>query len=396
MLSKILPPLAFAVLFLLLPVQAAASQNQAAPNEPAETWQGGSLYQPVSINVLELQGTYMEMGRQYGHLMSHVLQDLYQEAVVEHFMGEKGLSREKMLQTAQGLYEFYPRRFKDLIQGMSQTSGLDLEEQMMLNALELYGTMSGCSAIFAWDDFTAGSPLIAGRNYDWFESYTDFARSLTLTVLNPDSGTSTAIVTFAGVMYATTGMNSKGLFIELNNGLPSGGNLTHLNRVHAVVNLLAFLVDYETMDQVDAAMHSTRSNFAFIINIADQDRAFAYEWPPFGLKRRSGEEHGLLVSTNHFAHPSWGLMLQEDTGFKSEKRRDNLLNLGRENRGEININKMKDILDTTMQQDGATWPPDGDIRTVYQVIAQPETLKLWIKVPGHQDWTGVDLNHYFQ
>ncbi len=396
MLSKNILPVAFAVLFLLLPVQVAASQDKNDLNEPAKTWQGSKLYRPGSINVLKLEGTYLEMGQQYGHLMSEVLQDLYQEAVVDYFMGKKGLSRETMLQTAKGLYEFYPRRFKDLIQGMAQTSNLDLEEQIMLNALELYGTLSGCSAIFAWDDFTAGSPLLAGRNYDWFESYTDFASSLTLTVLNPDSGTPTAIVTFAGVMYATTGLNSRGIFLELNNGLPSGGNLTHLNRVHAVINLLAFLLDYETMDQVDAAMHSTRSNFAFIINIADQNQAVAYEWPPFDLKRRSGEENGLLVSTNHFAHPAWGLMLQEDTGFKSELRRDNLLKLGRKNRGLINISKMKKILDTSMQQGGATWPQEGNIRTVYQVIAEPETLRLWIKAPGHQDWTGVDLNNYFQ
>ncbi|WP_052316639.1 C45 family autoproteolytic acyltransferase/hydolase [Thioalkalivibrio nitratireducens] len=396
MFNKIILPVAFAVLFLFLPVQAAASQVETSLNEPAKTWQGGKLYRPGTLNVLQLEGTYLEMGRQYGHLMSYVLQDLYQEAVVDYFMEKKGLSRETMLQTAKGLYEFYPRRFKDLIQGMAQTSGLDLEEQIMLNALELYGTLSGCSAIFAWNDFTAGSPLITGRNYDWFESYTDFASSLTLTVFNPHSGTSAAIVTLAGVIYATTGINSEGIFIELNNGLPSGGKLTHLNRVHAVINLLAFLFDYETIEQVDAAMHSTRSNFSFIINIADQNKAFSYEWPPFGLKRRSGEENGLLVSTNHFAHPSWGLMLQDGTGFKSIKRRDNLLKLGRENKGTINISKMMKILDTSMQQGGATWPPEGDIRTVYQVIAEPETLRLWIKVPGHQDWTDVDLNDYFQ
>jgi len=29
------------------------------------------------------------------------------------------------------------------------------------------------------------------------------------------------------------------------------------------------------------------------------------------------------------------------------------------------------------------------------VIAVPESLQIWLKVPGFQDWTKVDLKSYF-
>jgi hypothetical protein len=364
-------------------------------NDPAAVFEGGSLYRCGKLPVLDLHGNFRQMGRQYGHLLSAELQDLYQRAVVDYFMEEKGLDAEVIDRTANALFEFYPSRFKDIVLGMAETSGLSKQEQVRLNAIELYGTISGCSGIFAWGDYTGGGPLVCGRNYDWFDSYSDFAKNLVVTVFHPDSGISAAIVTFSGVIYMTTGLNEQGIFMELNNGMPSGGALSHTNRVAAIAGLMGFLMDYGTLRQIDAAFNSTRPEFAYIINVADCRQAFAYEWPPFGLKRRSGDTEGLLVATNHFADPSWGLVLQEAVGFESVLRRTNLLALGEKNKGRINSSSMIQMLDTPMDKGGATWPETGEIRTVYQVVAVPQDRMLIVKVPGFQDWTPVDLKELF-
>lgn len=361
-----------------------------------ETFEKGNLYRYGEICVLDLEGTFLEMGRQYGRLMAGRMQELYDQAINDYFMDQKGLSRETMLQAARGLFDFYPQRFRDIIRGMSETSGMSLEEHILLNGLELYGPMAGCSAIFAWDKHADQGRLIAGRNYDWFDSYSDFAKQLTVTVFRPVSGIPACIITFAGVIYVSTGMNSKGLFIELNNGLPSGGGLFHTNRVHPIVNLMAFLFDYEYMEQLDAAMHTTRSNFAFIINAADEKSAVSYEWPPFDLRRRLADEPGLLVSTNHFVHPSWDLAPQDNNEFKSRIRRKNLLDLGRRATGPIDAQTMMDILDTPMDKGGATWPDKGNIRTIYQIMVIPRDRSIWVKIPGYQDWTAINLQRFFQ
>ena len=384
-----------ALLFLVGTSVAEAAPLAFQSSKPVSTFEGGNLYKSGKLNILDLHGTYKQMGRQYGYLIKEQLHTLYKRAIEEYFIGQKGLSHKTLKQTAMSLFNFYPQRFKEILYGMAETSGLSIEKHIVLNGLELYGTISGCSGIASWKDYTAGGPLIFGRNYDWFDSYKEFAKYLTVTVLNADSGIPCAIVTFAGVIYATTGINKEGLFLELNNGLPSGGELSYTNRVPAIINLLAFLLDYSTMEQLNAAFNSTRSNFTFIVNVADADCAYSYEWPPFDVRRRTGEVEGLLVATNHFVNPAWGMALMQNTGFKTVKRRRNLLSLGHKNKGKMNAGKMMDILDIPMNAGGATWPAGEKIQTVYQVIAIPGELKLWVKVPGFQNWTGVDLANDF-
>lgn len=387
-----------AVVLLTFAVNFLYTQPVFASNEIKfiAAFEDGKLYRSGKINVLVLQGSYRQMGRQYGRLLDKELKALYKNALIDYFQKQKGLSSESMKKRAISLYHLYPQRFKDIIAGMAETSGLSLDEQIMLNSLESYGSMSGCSGIIVWGAFTKSQSLIAGRNYDWFDKYTEFAQTLTLTVFKPDSGISNAIVTFAGVIYATTGMNESGIFLELNNGLPSGGTLSYSNRVPAIVSLMACLNDYRTMDQVDAFFNTTRTNFSFIINTADKSRGISYEWAPFEHRRQNGGAEGLLVATNHFTDPSWGIILRDNDGFETVRRRENLLALGDKNKGKIDLKKMMEFLDTPMNEGGATWPARGHIRTVYQIIAVPESLQFWLKVPGYQDWTDVDLKDLFR
>jgi len=367
---------------------------------PISSFEGGKHYRSGKFNLLVLQGSYRQMGRQYGHLLSNELKSLYKNAVVDYFQRQKGLSAGVMKRAAISLYRFYPQRFKDIIIGMAETSGLSLEEQMMLNALEHYGSMAGCSGIIAWGEYTGNKPLLVGRNYDWFDKYAEFAQNLTVAVFNTDSGIPNAIITFPGVIYATTGLNAEGVMLQLNNGLPSGGTLKYADRVPAIVNLLAALNDYGTLDQLDAFFNSTRTDFAFIINTADRVRGISYEWAPFDHRRRKAETEGLLVVTNHFTDPSWGIIMQDNAGFETTRRRENLLALGQKNKGSINVKRMKEILDIPMNRDGATWPVDGSIktayRTTYQVIIEPASLRIWLKVPGYQDWTEFELRSLFR
>lgn len=382
--------LLFAVIFSYVS-SAAASDNM----QSVASFEGGKRYRSGKIHVLDLHGNYRQMGRQYGHLLKSEINILYKSAILDYFQKQQKLSADTMQKTANALYQSYPQRFKDILSGMAETSGLSLDEQVMLNALELFGSLSGCSAIIAWGSYTGSQSLIAGRNYDWFEKYLEFARSLTVTIFHPDSGIPNAIITFAGVMYATTGINAGGIFLELNNGLPSGGGLSYANRIPAMVSLLSALNDYRSLKEVDAFFNTTRTDFAFIINTADSSQGVSYEWAPFEHRRHSGNGEGLLVSTNHFTDPSWGIVMQDNVGFQTLLRRKNLLDLAQKNKGKINIEIMKDLLDTSIGQGGATWPLQGHIQTIYQIIAMPEKMHLWLKIPGFQDWTPVELGRFF-
>ncbi len=125
--------------------------------------------------------------------------------------------------------------------------------------------------------------------------------------------------------------------------------------------------------------------------MADKEKAYSYEWPTFGLKKREGENEGLLVATNHFIHPEWGIPPQpEDEDYKdSVIRRNNLLRLAEEYKGQFNDQKMMEFLDIKIEDGGIT---KSD--TIFQIVAVPQ-YKLWIKIPGYQNWAPVDLSNLF-
>jgi hypothetical protein len=51
---------------------------------------------------------------------------------------------------------------------------------------------------------------------------------------------------------------------------------------------------------------------------------------------------------------------------------------------------MRAILEVSIPDGGATHKG-----TILQVVAVPEQLKIWLKVPGLQDWTEIQLKPLF-
>ena len=70
-------------------------------------------------------------------------------------------------------YQSYPYKFKEFFQGMSETSGLTLEELKVANSLEIvlmfgshiYNTR--CSGMSAWGNYAPDGKVVYGRNYDY-------------------------------------------------------------------------------------------------------------------------------------------------------------------------------------------------------------------------------------
>jgi len=380
-----------------------ARQSYASDLKLISDFEGGKLYKSGKINVLDLRGNFHEMGRQYGKLLKNDLNEFYNSAINECFIKKQKVPYDVMLKIGKGVFEFYPKRFKEIIYGMSETSGLNTEQLIILNAVEFYTSISGvnmgCSGIAVWGDYTQGKPLIFGRDYEYFKYYKEFSKFLTVAVFNPNDGSNpTASIALAGQIYVVTGINKEGLFLELNNAMPSVGPLYYPNRIHMIVMLFNYLFDSSTMEQLDAAFNTGRACFPYIINVADKNEAFSYEWAPFDIKRRSGNEKGLLVSTTHFVDPSWGLPDPPDGSFLTKTRYDNLLALGKKYKGEFNVEKMMNVLDTPIHEGGPTVTGKSikEFATTYQIIAVPAELKLWVKVPDYQDWTQVDLKGLFQ
>ncbi|MDO4987566.1 MAG: C45 family peptidase [Synergistes sp.] len=361
-----------------------------------EFFENGSKTKEGKISVLNLYGTWREMGRQYGALMADELADIYKNAVCDVLLTDE-TKKANGTETAEKLFANYPYRFKQILVGMSETSGLGLSELKLVNAMEVIASVllykhQMCSGIAAWGDY-AESSLVYGRNYDYLTWFKKFADDLVVSVFHPaDLSLASATVGYAGEIYAANGMNEKGIFIELNNGFPSGGALWYDSRIPAVVKLFEFLFDCESLDEIEAAFQTTRANFAYIAGVADTQTARCFEWPTFDVKRRiTRSRPGLTVLTNHFTEFSWGLPRPEDSSFyMTRSRRQNLLNLAKHFKGTINEKVMMNIMDTRYENLGATTD-----MTLYQIVAVPEKSAIWIKLPQYQEWTYIDLGRLF-
>lgn len=349
-------------------------------------YEDGKLYKIDKLLVLQLSGSYLEMGRQEGHLLKDLIHEYYNDSVVNYFIRENNMSYERLALDSLERFNHYPKRFRDIISGISDTSGLSLANLTILSRVPYIAP--GCSAVFAWRDYSRDGSTVAGRNLDFYSSMEDFINYTIVCIYNPTDGShSVASVCRLTQLEIHTGMNDQGLFLEANDGSSSGGSIFFPNRI---TYLGSFLFDYSTLDQLDAVVHSSKIDWATLLNVADEREARSYEWATFDLKRAMPMRDGFLASTNHFVNPEWGLAQLQGDPDNTTLRRNNLLDMGERYRGKFDARVMMSVLDTDIENDG----PSGDF-TRLKVVAIPKEKVIWVKIPKYQNWTEVDLKELF-
>jgi len=382
-----------------------------------QEYQGGKLYQKDKLKVLMLSGTYTEMGKQYGFLAKEDIKQFSQFQkdlqLFTHKKEDLHPNLKGMIATfAENCWQGYSNRQRQIFTGMAETSGMKVEDLILLDQNFLVHYMvhlfPGCSYFAAWDKYTEKNDLWLGRNLDWNPGYLKASPYLYVIVFNPTDGDhSIAIITYAGTVGALTGMNDQGLFLELNSGVNSFGAIFFENRKPYLNELTDFLFNVDSMNGLNQALYTTRAQYPSIVNIADDKTSYSYENAPYDVRRRTADdcgEEGLLISTNHMLHETWGVNRMESPT-ESLRRYKNLLSLTKQYKGKINLQTMKEIMDIPMTtQDGK--PADGVLSlykmprnpdiTVYQVIGHPKSRTMWIKSPTYSDWTEISFNQFFQ
>ena len=343
------------------------------------------------VRVLDLRGTWKEMGRQYGALLADELQDVV--SFVQGIMYASAANEEKAKKMRDQLVSQMSFSARQFFRGASETSGLTVEQLYSANAVEYIAGLPACSAIAAWGDHASGS-LVFGRNYDYSASFLRLNQDVVVTVFHPADGSlSVAIVGYAGEIYAVNGFNEAGLFLELNNGTRTTNMPADPSRICGTTGLFEVLFRADSLDLLDKFFHTTLCDDSYIINVADAHEARSYEWSQYGTRRaESFTPYGLLVSTNHYIHPGWPWPVPDDAhSWSSPTRRKNLLHLAEVNKGQINADTMCGILDLPLEAGGVT-----DELTVYQMVVEPETLSLRLKIAGACDWTHIDLASFLK
>lgn len=343
-----------------------------------------------AVKLADLRGTWFEMGRQYGALMSAELHDV--SAFVDRIMaaGPDNAASAEVICAVQ--VRQMPVNIRRFFAGTAETAGLDLQQLYRANAVEYIAGLPQCSALAAWDAYAEG-PLVFGRNYDYGAIFLELNQDVAVTVFHPADGSpAVAIIGYAGEIYTVNGINEAGIFLELNNGTPSTRMQPLTTRISGTTCLFDALFKADTLDYLDLFFETARCSDSYTINAADSREARSYEWCPTGVLRGDAVmPRGLLASTNHYVNPDWPFPLPSDeTSWDSVTRRRNLLALGEARKGRIDPESMMAILDIRLEDGGVT-----DDLTVYQLTVIPERRRLWIKITGASGWTEIDLADFF-
>lgn len=371
--------------------------------DSADPYEGGKLHKSPTgaFYIAQLQGTFKQMGRQYGLMLSDQIMAFYQEAVVELAMNEEGMKYEDLLEYGMDNYDNFPQIFRDYFDGMAETSGLSLEKTKIMSGVMYLIYMTGCSSLSTWGDYTTDGKTITGRNLDLFAgNLRRFSKYYHIVVWNPTGfPASVANIDFMGGVFYQTAINDKGVFLELQNGQAADTSNTEY-RENTNNILLESLFRNTTGEEVDRWFNTTLPVCGLIMNASFPDHAVIYEWATYRLATRRGQ--GILSASNDFIDPSWidyPIIFYDSTneaalGYTC-KRRNNLLARGEEFKGQFTPEKMMEIFDMTLPSAGATFPEEGDIRTIYSVVVKPDELKMWLNVREYSGWEEIDLKPYF-
>jgi hypothetical protein len=370
-------------------------------------FEGGTLYQTSGSGgsgkfyVVDLHGTFREMGRQYGYLLKDLMNEFYATSVIslEPTLASQNKTMSAVDSQGQQWYDRQPQFFKELIDGMTETSGLSSTQQKNLATMPGFLALGvpGCSSLGVWQDYTQDGSVVVGRNWD-ISGLDGFGKYLCCVVYNPVGyPSSVAQLDYVGNLVVQQAMNNHGLYFDLQDGRMSDP-LRFSNRTVPGSTLFQFLLNSTNIDQVDALFRSTSSASGLVINVADAHEDRIYEWATYGVTVRNSTD-GIIAATNHFLSPEWtNLPSVPDglSGFFSKDRYAHLLYWGEYCKGQFNATLMMEVFDISILDGGATFPSGYSDTTFYQIVTTPGQLCWWFKAQGYSGWEEIDLKPLFQ
>ncbi len=158
-------------------------------------------------------------------------------------------------------------------------------------------SLVGCSSFAVWNEKSADSTLLVGRNFDFFVGDA-FAEKKMVEFCKPDSGYGFMMVTWGGMCGTVSGMNEAGLTVTIN----AAKSVIPMSVADPVSLIAREILQYSSTIKEAFAIASKRSCFvseSFLIGSARDNRAVVIEKSPYAIDIYEGE-HNQILCTNHF------------------------------------------------------------------------------------------------
>jgi len=259
----------------------------------------------------------------------------------------------------------------------------------------------GCSSFATWNQKSADSSLIIGRNFDFYVG-DQFAENKIVQFVNPDSGYKFMMITWGGMTGVVSGMNVKGLTITLNaarSEVPSG-SATPISILAR--EILQYAGNIKEATRI-AASRKTFVSESFLIGSAADNKAVSIEITPDTLVVYDpGSDH--IICTNHYQSKFLGNtqsnqdQMHESSSVYRENRMSQLIDTLTANNPAKTVEILRDKSGLNNSFIGY-----GNEKSVNQLIAhhaivfEPGKLRFWISTNPWQlgAFMCYDLNKIF-
>lgn len=396
-------------------------------SEVAE-FEGGKHYKQNTVNLLVLNGTYYEMGRQYGHLLKEQIHwhlgELRKEFLEEPVgVNPKGhpaplMSYDELKGVIlPGFEKAKPYGHKQMVRGAAETSGLSYEDMTMMDHMlqvVIYSAgVTMCTSAACWGGNSKDGRLYTGRNHDFGKPWRDRLATAGVMVVMNRTGADISVAYPTRVGQVTTAidlMNSKGLYVEFNNSdtirpsaLPT--------RMAAMDNVaLQLMENYTSVDELDVIVPQLVSNDALLMLAADPTQARYFELSPDKCVATNPElANGQMTSRANIAlSPEWGRNpddYPERAVAFSRPRRDHFVDYLSADPSKNDDAAIRRYLNKEIAKDGQVGDGSAAILesfiglsaeyTAYQTVTIPEERKMFWRIPTHTPWLEFDLKEYF-
>lgn len=367
-----------------------------------------------------VEGEPFERGAILGNLAKELIiqQEIYFVAQIKNLVPSKAflyLLRYMVGFFNRNLDEYVPVEYQQEIYGEShfctdEFNAIGSSYARILNyhgahdighALKDYAVV-GCTSFASWDEKSADSSLIIGRNFDFYVG-DDFAKDKMVLFVNPTKGYKFASVTWGGFLGVVSGMNEKGLTVTLNaakSGVPTSAK-TPISIVAR--RILQYAKNIEEAYKIAQEMETFVSE-SLLIGSAEDGKATIIEKSVNKIALYNSDSSAIICS-NHY---------QSDS-FKTDK--DNLQNIesSASNYRQNRTNELMNQLSPLDYQDVATILRDrrglggakigrGNEKAINQllghhsVIFMPEKRLMWVSTAPYQlgEYVAYDLNTVFK
>jgi len=163
----------------------------------------------------------------------------------------------------------------------------------------------------------------------------------------------------------------------------------------------------DSLNTLVTKLNGIANSTSVILSLADENGAACMECSSLGGNRLREPEDDSMAVVNSFLEADWGLGKRE-TVSNSLRRYANMADRLADNRGKVNAEVVRNIMDlrlfnpdgTFAKNGGATKPTkqDADL-TNYQTVCDVKQRQVWFKIPVPDyfaDWTHFDLKELWK